>query len=118
VLFRLPPPSSYAACDNSSSLLYLVQKVVVDAAAVSLAELQAPTRGSAQVARARQRVMYLAHTVFGLRISAIARECNRHHSTVAYACRLVEEQRDDPAVDRTITALEEKLSARCHGLDS
>jgi chromosomal replication initiation ATPase DnaA len=62
--------------------------------------------------------MYLAHTVLGLSISAIGRECNRHHSTVAHACSVVEEQRDDPAVDRALAALEKELSARCGGVSS
>jgi chromosomal replication initiation ATPase DnaA len=56
--------------------------------------------------------MYLAHTAFGLSISEIARECGRHRSTVAHACRVVEELRDDPVRDRALTALEAVLSTR------
>jgi chromosomal replication initiation ATPase DnaA len=56
--------------------------------------------------------------VLGLSISAIGRECNRHHSTVAHACRVMEERRDDPAVDRALAALEQALSARCYDRSS
>jgi chromosomal replication initiation ATPase DnaA len=56
--------------------------------------------------------MYLAHTTFGLSISTTARGWGRHHSTVAHACRLVEEQRDKPAVDKALVRLEEALAAR------
>jgi chromosomal replication initiation ATPase DnaA len=113
VLLRSLPASSRAALKLSAfSLLRDVQEIVGNAAAVSFADLQAPTRRSARVAQARQHAMYLAHTTFGLSISTIARGWGRHHSTVAHACRLVEEQRDKPAVDKALVRLEEALAAR------
>ena len=113
MLSRSLPASSYPAPFIGSSLLRVAQELVARTANVSLADLDAPTRGAAPTARARQQAMYLAHTVLGLSISAIARACNRHHSTVAHACRVVEEQRDDPVVDRAVVAFEQALSARC-----
>jgi chromosomal replication initiation ATPase DnaA len=113
VLIGLPTAPPRATAQKSSSLFNLVEEVVADAAVIALNELRAPTRRSAQVARARQYVMYLAHTALGLSVTAIARGCGRHHSTVAHACRVIEERRDDSAVDRTLTTLEQALRVRC-----
>jgi chromosomal replication initiation ATPase DnaA len=68
--------------------------------------LRAPSRRSADAVFARQSAMYLAHVVLGLRYSAIGRLFRRDRTTSAYACALVEERRDDPAIDRVLHTLE------------
>lgn len=73
---------------------------------VPLLGLRAPTRCRVQVAFARQVAMYLAHAVFGLRYAAIGRLCGRDHTTVAHACRVIEQRRDDPDFDRMLELLE------------
>jgi hypothetical protein len=50
--------------------------------------------------------MYLAHVVLSLRYSGIGRLFRRDRTTAAYACALVEERRDDPAIDRVLDTLE------------
>src|SRR4051812_10214528 len=61
------------------------------------------------VQRARQVAMYLAHTVLRLGQRECGRGFERDHKAVAYACRRVEEAREDPAFDRTVQWLESML---------
>jgi len=72
-----------------------------------------------RVAFARQSAMYLAHVAFGLSYSDVARAFGRDRTTAAHACHLVEDRRDDPAVDALLALLEDacgslrrRLSAR------
>jgi len=81
---------------------------------VPLIELRAPTRRRVEVAFARQVAMYIAHAAFGMRYLAIGRLCGRDHTTVAYACRVVEQRRDDPDFDRMLQLLE----ALCRDMSS
>ena len=84
-----------------------MEKVVAVAFAVPLDELRAPSRRAADVAFARQSAMYLAHVALGLSLSMVARVVERHRTTAAHACRLVETRRDDPAIDRLLDTLED-----------
>ncbi len=87
-------------------------KTVVDAAvsvvfAIDVVRLQAESRGQAQVAHARQVAMYLMHCAFSLSHTDIGRAFSRDRTTVAHACAIVEDRRDDDIYDRTLTNLEE-----------
>jgi chromosomal replication initiation ATPase DnaA len=55
---------------------------------------------------ARQVAMYLASAGFGLSYARVAQACGRDRSTVAHACRVVEEKREEPAFDNWVAALE------------
>jgi chromosomal replication initiation ATPase DnaA len=55
--------------------------------------------------------MYLAHVMLGLSYSATGRLFERDRTTAAYACRLVEDRRDDPAVDHVLLKLEDTCAA-------
>jgi hypothetical protein len=77
---------------------------------VPLGEISAPTRGSARAARARHLAMYIAHVAFGLPLNIVGAGFARHRTTAAYACRKIEDKRDDPAFDAALSALE--LAAR------
>lgn len=65
-----------------------------------------PNRGEARLAFARQVAMYVAHTGLGLSLTEIGRHFARDRTTVAHACRLVEERRDDPKVEVIVDAIE------------
>ena len=67
-------------------------------------------RGSSDVSRARQVAMYLAHVGLGMSLARVGIAFGRDRSTVAYACHLVEEFRDDPEFDTWIEKLEMGLS--------
>ena len=63
------------------------------------------TRGVARTARARQVAMYLAHVACGLTLTDAGRLFGRDRTTVAHACLIVEDRRDDPLFDRALDLL-------------
>ena len=67
------------------------------------------TRGSAEVAFARQVAMYLCHVAFELSLGRVAAAFARDRSTVAHACHLIEDRREDKAFEHWIDALEVAL---------
>ena len=79
--------------------------------AVPVGELIAATRGTPYAAFARQSAMYLAHVTFHLTYAEVGRAFGRDRTTAAYACQLIEERRDDPAVDAVLGSLESACSA-------
>jgi hypothetical protein len=79
--------------------------------AIPIGELVAVTRRSPYVAFARQSAMYLAHVAFGLNYAEVGRAFGRDRTTAAYACRLIEERRDDPAIDAVLGSLENACAA-------
>lgn len=85
---------------------------------IMFADLFSPTRGEARVAEARQVAMYLSHITFGMSLAAAARRFGRDRTTVAYACRQVEDRRDDNRFDVMLERLELSLAvlirARTH----
>ena len=75
--------------------------------AIPVGELISATRRTPYVAFARQTAMYLAHVTLGLNYSEVARAFGRDRTTAAYACQLIEERRDDPAIDAVLGSLED-----------
>jgi hypothetical protein len=89
----------------------LVALATAAAFAVPVGELIASTRRSAYIAFARQSAMYLAHVSFGLSYSEVGRGFGRDRTTAAHACQLIEDRRDDPAVDAVLGSLENACGA-------
>ena len=69
-------------------------------------DLWSGTRGRPRVAFARQVAMYLAHVGCGLSMTEVGQIFARDRTTVAHACGLVEDKRDDPSFDRSLELLE------------
>ncbi len=69
-------------------------------------ELWTATRGSPSTAFARQVAMYLAHVGCGLTLTEVGRLFARDRTTVAHACGLVEDRREEPPFDRALELLE------------
>jgi len=69
-------------------------------------DLRRTTRGRAKVALARQVGMYLAHVGLGLSLTETGRLFARDRTTVAHACGVIEDRRDDPQFDRVLDLLE------------
>ena len=67
--------------------------------------------GRRDVTRVRQVAMYLAHVGFGMNLARVAMAFGRDRSTAAYACHKIEDERDDPALDAQLDALEDCLRA-------
>ena len=54
--------------------------------------------------------MYLLHTLYGFSFTLIGAHFSRSRKTVAHACAVVENLRDDPAMDRVLSTLETALA--------
>lgn len=68
-------------------------------------------RGTTEVAFARQVAMYLTHVAFGMSLQRVAFGFARDRSTIAHACHLIEDRRDEPAFDNMLDQLEASLRA-------
>lgn len=68
-----------------------------------------PTRGRAAIALARQVAMYLAHVGCSLSLTQVGELFERDRTTVAYACHVVEERREDEEFDRAVELLEQSV---------
>lgn len=87
-------------------LRHALEDTVAQVFAVERERLSQPTRGEAPVARARQVAMYLAHVGYGLSLTEVGTLFGRDRTTVAHACRLVEDHREDCRFDRAMELLE------------
>ena len=87
-------------------LCRITEQTAASAFVIGEREVASPTRGSSQAALARQVAMYLAHVVCGLSLTEVGRLYGRDRTTVAHACAVVEDRRDDQSFDRAMSALE------------
>lgn len=86
-----------------------VRVIVMTVFKVSEQQLDNRQRGKAQIAFARQVAMYLAHIACGLSLTEVGRCFGRDRTTVAHACRLVEDWREDPNLDLSLDLIEGAL---------
>ncbi|HZX86300.1 MAG TPA: helix-turn-helix domain-containing protein [Reyranella sp.] len=100
-------PQSDAPFESCS----IAARLAAKAAGVPLDEVLHAQRGCRDSAAARALAMYLAHVGLGVSMRRVALGFNRHRSTVAYACRRIEERREVAGWDRWVDALED--DARC-----
>jgi len=117
----LLPPSLVNGTEREVSLIsdlqtpserrLLIEQAVSQVFGVAQRELHSFSRGRARVASARQVAMYLAHVTCGLNLSDTGRLFERDRTTVAHACALVEDRRDDAVYDRIMELLEGVVSA-------
>lgn len=66
-------------------------------------------RGSSETAFARQVAMYLCHVGFEQSLARVAAAFGRDRSTVAHACHVIEDRREETQFDVWIDALETML---------
>lgn len=95
---------------GTSRMRWAIESVVAAVFEVGAEELRAPTRGSARAAFARQVAMYLAHVGCGVSLTEVGRLFERDRTTVAHACGLIEDKRDDPDFDYRLDLLERAVS--------
>jgi chromosomal replication initiation ATPase DnaA len=105
------PPRAPECLQGSAALYDQILCGVAEEFAVALADLMAPTRRTRNTALARQSAMYLAHVTGALSFAAIGSKFARDRTTVAHACRCIEDRRDDPAFDRRLARLEHRIMA-------
>jgi len=97
---------SECATLESIALSRLITQAVASAFDISEQELRASTRRGAAVAFARQVAMYLAHVACGYSLTEVGILFHRDRTTAAYACRKIEDRRDDPDLDFCLDCLE------------
>ncbi len=100
---------------NEEVAARFVGAVVASAFKILPGAIGAARRGPASVAFARQVAIYLSHTRFGLDYATVGSLFGRDRTTAAYACRKVEDRREDPAVDTILDYLERALDAWSFG---
>ncbi len=103
------------SCRSTRNSREAIEQAVVQVFGVGREDLRRMSRGRAQVALARQVAMYLAHVACGLTLTDTGRLFDRDRTTVAHACGVIEDRRDDPLFDRALDLLEwavPALSAR------
>lgn len=81
---------------------------------VGVSDLNTGSRGAARAAHARQVAMYLAHVACNHTYTEVGRMANRDRTTVAHACAVVEDGRDDPVFDQTLEHLERSVQLMAH----
>lgn len=89
----------------------LAQHAVAFAFRETVEEISAPTRRSKRAAFARQTAMYLTHVAFGMSQVRVALAFGRDRTTVAHACHVVEDRREDPHFDEHLEVMEDFLRA-------
>ena len=110
------PPLEAASPDPNEIRRRVIACVAFDFG-LDAAALEAPLRGSQRMAFARQIAMYLAHVGFGLSFDAVGRAFGRDRTTVAHACRVVEDGRDDIWFDCRVATLESICVGSARGAD-
>ena len=89
----------------------IIEHVVMCVFGVPAYDLQTASRGRANVALARQTAMYLAHVGCSLSLTEVGTLFERDRTTVAHACALIEDRRDNPDFDRALELLERAVRA-------
>ncbi len=92
-------------------LRIVVEHAVETVFGVETCDLQMSRRGTARVALARQTAMYLAHVALELTLTQVGMLFQRDRTTVAHACAVIEDRRDDPHFDRALELLERVVNA-------
>lgn len=102
---------SVARCEGQDepaaiSARHAIELAVAQVFDVDIARLRGSARDKAEIALARQVAMYLAHIACGKTFTDIGNDFARDRTTVAHACGVVEDRRDDPVFDRVLDLLE------------
>jgi chromosomal replication initiation ATPase DnaA len=99
---------------TAGSLKQILEFAIAVAFGIETKDLRRRTRGRADAAFARQVAMYLGHVAYGLTYSDVGRVFERDRTTVAHACKIVEDRRDDAGIDRTLDLLEAVVAHLAH----
>lgn len=99
-------PQAAQGCRRTLIPREAIEQAVVQVFGVGHDDLHRISRGRAKVALARQVAMYLAHVACGLSLTDTGRLFGRDRTTVAHACGVIEDRRDDPLFDRALDLLE------------
>lgn len=88
-------PTPYSLAPETRARCVLVVRAVAADTGISYADFFAPTRLNMRVSRARQIAMYMCHTLLSVTLTQVGQFFGRDRKTVAHACALVEDARDE-----------------------
>jgi len=91
---------------DAPRLRTVIEATVAKVFAVTASDLSQASRGRAPVALARQAAMYLAHVSCRLTLTEVGAMFARDRTTVAHACAVIEDRRDDAPFDRALELME------------
>lgn len=97
--------------NRDAALAGFAAQVVALATDVPARDIIGSNRRTAAVSRARQFAMYLAYVTFQWPLSRVGAAFGRDRTTAGYACRQIEDLRDDPRIDGELERLEACLRA-------
>lgn len=109
---------SSVAATEIERMRVIIEQSVSQVFCVDTAEIERPTRGPANVALARQVAMYIGHVTCGQSLTEVGRTFARDRTTVAHACGLIEDRRDDPVFDHVVELLERVVRLLVKSRDS
>ncbi len=95
--------------NSDLALAQLVAAIVAIEFGVASPSLFSKTKGPSHLSFARQVSMYLVHVVYQVNLSRVAKSFCRDRSTVSYACKVIEDCREDPHFDEKLVRLENFL---------
>ena len=84
---------------NHQERCRLVVIIIAAIFQVPLAQIMGATRATARVANARQAAIYIAHTLLSVSYGEVALFFGRDRTTIAHACKTIEDLRDDISFD-------------------
>lgn len=96
---------------HSSAVNWMAIGRVALAFDLGVEELRSSSRGCVSTARARQVSMYVLHVSLGRTLAEAGAVFGRDRTTAAYACKIVEELRENPEFDSILSEIEKQLSA-------
>ena len=102
---------AHQGCEEDFAKAALVQYAVAFAFQEKIDDISARTRGPKGAALARQAAMYLTHVAFGMSLARVAAVFQRDRATVAHACQVTEDRRENPNFDACLDDLETFLRA-------
>ena len=85
---------------------HAIDAAVAHVFGLPMQDLECATRGCAPAAFARQVAMYVTHVSCGMNLTDVGALFSRDRTTVAHACAVIEDRRDDPIFDRVLELLE------------
>lgn len=88
------------------------QALAIAAYDMTRTQMTSKSRGAAWVAEGRQVAMYLAHVIAQVAPSDAAPHFRRDRTTIAHACKVVEDKRDDNYFDGGLERLESLMMQR------
>ena len=103
--FRILPRGG-SRLDEVSEVCERVQDLLSAFFSISGRELRAEGRLSADISRIRQIGMYISHVVVRLTMQEVGYGFQRDRSTVAHACHVIEDLRDNPEFEILIRKIE------------